>query len=169
MRRSVWGVVALAVLLASCSSMPRAFEPTLAAAPQSRQAYDQRLLFCRQQIAAAMDKKGRLASGAGGAAIGAGAGVAAGAATASAVPVMAGGAAAVAGMMIITAPLAGVFAAWGIAKMKRAQKERVIKAVMAKCLAEGGYQVAGFDALSKRQARELAAALKQANAAAPAQ
>ena len=81
--KTVLMVMAGAVALSGCSSRPRNFAPVLAAAPADQQAYDARVKLCRERLAARMDKSGRLASAAGGTAVGLGAGYAAGAATAA--------------------------------------------------------------------------------------
>ena len=155
-------VVAGALLLSACSSRPRQFEPRLAAAPADQAANEAKLQSCRQDIAARTDKSGRLVSAAGGAALGVGAGYAAGAATMAGSSAGIGGAAAAgaaAAAALIVLPVAGVAGAWGISKIKKSKKERAIKAAMAECLAEGGYSVGQWRALSKREARALAAAM----------
>ena len=147
-----------AMLVSACSSRPRSFEPLLAAAPADQQAYDAQLHTCRQQIAARTDKSGRLVSAAGGAAIGVGAGYAAGTATMAGSAGMIGAAGAAAAAAITVLPIAGLAGAWGISKIKKSKKERAIKTAMADCLQQGGYTVDRWRALSKREARALAAA-----------
>jgi hypothetical protein len=41
-------------------------------------------------------------------------------------------------------PFAVLGGAWGMAKMKRAKKERAVKTAMAGCLQERGHQVTGW-------------------------
>lgn len=156
-RKTISYLLMLSLGLSACSSRPRSFAPKLSAAPASEMAYQQQLLDCRRQVAARMDKSGRLGSAAGGAAIGAGATAAAGAAVAGTTYGTMGAAMAAAGAVLAVAPVTAIFGAWGVAKMKRSKKEKAIKAAMAQCLAQGGYQIAGWDALSKRQAKELMA------------
>lgn len=136
--------VAAAILLQGCSSRPRTFAPTLAA-PQSSQptfdqaAFDRAYDDCTELLAQGkLDNSGRLASAAGGAA-GGGAAVAVGGATAAAVTGYGG--MAVAAATVVLLPFAVVGGAIGMSKMKRAKKEKVIKAKMAGCLAERGYLV----------------------------
>jgi hypothetical protein len=84
-----------------------------------------------------------------------GAGAAAGAATAAAgstAAAMAGGYAglAAASATVILLPFAILGGAWGMSKVKRAKKERAIKTAMEGCLAERGYQVAGWSKAVKK-------------------
>lgn len=136
--------VAASLLLSACSSRPRTFAPTLAA-PQSGQAAFDQAAFDRANaecnrllVAGKLDQNGRLASAAGGAAAG-GAGLAVGGATAAAVAGYGG--MAVAAATVVLLPFAVVGGAIGMSKMKRAKKEKMIKAKMAGCLAERGYLV----------------------------
>ncbi len=136
--------VAVAVLLQGCSSRPRTFAPTLAA-PQSgpgvfdQAAFDRAYADCTQLLVQGkLDDSGRLASAAGGAAA-SGAAVAVGGATAAAVAGYAG--MAVVAATVVLLPFAAVGGAIGMSKMKRAKKEKAIKAKMAGCLAERGYLV----------------------------
>jgi hypothetical protein len=150
-------VVCGAVLVSACSSRPRYFAPVLAAAPAEQQAYEAHLQLCRERIAGRMDRSGRLASAAGGTAVGVGAGYAAGAATAAgtAGTLGAGAAAAVAALTVL--PIAGLAGAWGVSKIKKTNKERAIKAAMAECLSEGGYSVESWRVMSKQEVRALPA------------
>ena len=90
---------------------------------------------------------GRAGSAASGVAAGAGT-AAVGGATAAAVGGYAGLAAASATIVLL--PFAIVGGAWGMSKMKRAKKERTIKAAMAGCLRERGYEVAGWSKSLKK-------------------
>ena len=51
---------------------------------------------------------------------------------------------------VVLLPFAIVGGAWGMAKMKRAKKERAIKTAMTGCLQERGYQVAGWSKAAKK-------------------
>lgn len=155
-RRNLLAVTACAGLfIQGCSSRPRAFAPTLAA-PQSGQAvfdqaaFDQAYATCsRLLIEGKLDQSGRLASAAGGAAAG-GAGVAVGTATAAAVAGY-GGMAVVAATVVLL-PFAIVGGAVGMAKMKRAKKEKAIKLALTGCLKERGYEVTEWTKMDKRAA-----------------
>ena len=136
--------LAAAVLLQGCSSRPRTFSPTLAA-PQAGQglfdqaAFDRAYADCTHLLVQGkLNDSGRLASAAGGAAA-SGAAAAVGGATAAAVAGY-GGLAVVAATVVLL-PFAAVGGAIGMSKMKRAKKEKVIKAKMSGCLAERGYLV----------------------------
>jgi hypothetical protein len=72
-----------------------------------------------------------------------------------------GGAVAAAMTAVTILPFAGLAGAWGVSKIKKTKKEKAIKAAMAECLSEGGYSVARWDALSKREVRAMAAAPSQ--------
>jgi hypothetical protein len=142
----------LVIVLAAqgCSSRPREFRPTMAAAPsaQSRAAFDKDVAECQQLLVAGkLDTEGRLAS--------AGAGAAAGAAT------MAGGAAlassaglyggmAVASATVVLLPFAAVGGAWMMANAKRSKKEKAIQKVMAGCLTERGHTIVGWEKTGKK-------------------
>lgn len=150
-------VMAGAVAVTGCSSRPRNFAPVLASPPVEQNAYEAYLQTCRERLAARMDRSGRLASAAGGTAVGLGAGYAAGAATAAgtAGTLGAGAAAALAAATVL--PIAGLAGAWGISKIKKTNKERAIKAAMAERLAEGGYSVERWRVMKKREVRAIAA------------
>lgn len=143
-RTTVVGAACAALMLQACSSRPRAFRPTLAAAPSGQTgfdqvAFDQAYATCAQLLAdGKLTNDGRLASAAGGAAAG-GAGLAVGGATATAVAGYGG--MAVAAATVVLLPFAVVGGAVGMSKMKRARKEKAIKAKMGGCLAERGYSV----------------------------
>jgi hypothetical protein len=55
-----------------------------------------------------------------------------------------GAAAAAASATLILAPVVGIAAAVGMAKHKRAKKEREIKTAMTLCLSEAGYEVSSW-------------------------
>ena len=146
-------IVAAAVLVQGCSSRPRAFAPTLAALPSGqttfdRAAFDQANATCSQLLVAGkLDQNGRLASAGVGAAA-SGAAMAVGTVSAAAVAGYSG--LAVLGATIVLLPFAAIGGAVGMAKMKRAKKEKAIKAAMTGCLAERGYAVSGWEKVAKR-------------------
>ena len=136
------------VALQACSSRPREFTPTLAAAPADQAQFETAYTTCQQLLAAGkLDLTGRRGSAATGAAAGAGT-AAVGGATAAAMGGYAGVAAASATIVLL--PFAVVGGAWGMAKMKRARKERAIKAAIGECLHERGYEVAGWSRSLKK-------------------
>ena len=101
-------------------------------------------------IAGKLDQNGRTGSGAAGAATGSAVAVAGGAAAASAGP-WAG--AAVASATIVLLPFAVLGGAWGMAKMRRAKKERAVKTAMAGCLQERGHQVTGWKKTGRKMSK----------------
>jgi hypothetical protein len=140
--KSIAWPLAISLALEACSSRPRAFDPTLAAPAADQSAFDAAYTSCRQLLVAGkLDSSGRSASAGGAAAAGATTAVAGGTAAA-----MAGGYAglAAASATIVLLPFAIVGGAWGMAKMKRARKERAIKAALTGCLQQRGYQVADW-------------------------
>ncbi|WP_310467909.1 hypothetical protein [Sphingomonas sp.] len=157
--RNLLGVAAAASLAVSgCSSRPRAFAPMLAAPPTEQSAFDAAYAECSQLLVAGkLDDSGRLASAAGGAAA-SGAALAAGGATAAAVAGYAG--LAVVAATVVLLPFAAVGGAVGMAKMKRAKKEKAIKAKMSGCLAERGFVVASWAKMSKADIAKAEAAAK---------
>jgi hypothetical protein len=157
-------LIAAGVLLSSCSSRPREFTARLAALPADQAKYDTDYERCRTLVASGKRSNfagGRGASAAAGAA-GAAAGVGLGAAALGGTYATYGAAAAAAGATLVLAPVVGIAAAVGMAKHKRAKKEREIKTAMALCLSESGYEVASW-AKAKRRANK-AADEKQADA-----
>jgi hypothetical protein len=148
MNRNISGAaVAMALIIQGCSSRPRAFTPTLYA-PQAGQAVFDRAAFDRAQadctkllVDGKLNEEGRLASAAGGAAA-SGAAVAVGGATAAAVAGYAG--MAVVAATVVLLPFAAIGGAVGMSKMKRAKKEKAIKAKMGGCLAERGFLVSDW-------------------------
>lgn len=146
MKRVVLCAVTVASLgLQACSSKPRNFTPTLAPPQPSHAAFDQ-AAFDRAYaecntllVEGKLDDSGRLASAAGGAAA-SGAAAAVGGATAAAVAGYGG--LAVAAATIVLLPVAAIGGAIGMSKMKRAKKEKAIKAKMTGCLQERGFVVA---------------------------
>ena len=143
----VWAVIAC-LTLQGCSSRPRNFTPTLAAAPASQTEFDAAYATCQQLfIEGKLDSSGRVGS--------AGAGLAAGGATAAVGSTAAVATAGYAGMAVAAAtivllPFAVLGGAWGMSRAKRAKKERAIKTAMEGCLQERGYQVAGWSKSAKK-------------------
>jgi hypothetical protein len=140
--------LAIALTLEACSSTPRAFDPTLAAPAADPSAFDAAYATCRQLLVAGkLDSSGRSGSAGAGAAAGATTAVAGGTAAA-----MAGGYAGVAAASatIVLLPFAIVGGAWGMAKMKRARKERAIKTALTGCLEQRGYRVGGWSRAAKK-------------------
>jgi hypothetical protein len=149
MNRNLLAVAACgALLIQGCSSRPREFNPTLAAATTDQAAFDSAYATCTRLLAdGKLDQNGRTASLGGGAAVGATT-AAVGMGTATAIGGYGGLAAASATIVLL--PFAIVGGAWGMAKMKRAKKEKFIKTAMGGCLHERGYDVAGWEIVKKR-------------------
>lgn len=152
MRTTISAALAGALLLAGCSSRPREFRPTLAV-PQSGQAafdqaaFDRAYAECSELfVAGKLDSEGRLASaGAGAAAMGTTAVVG----TGTAVAIAGYSGLAVLSATVVLLPFALVGGAVGMAKAKRAKKEKAIKTAMTGCLAERGYQVQSWERVRK--------------------
>ena len=137
------------VTLQGCSSRPREFTPVLAAPPASEAEFDAAYGTCHQLLVAGkLDANGRTASGAAGVAAGAGTAVV-GSTAAAAVGGYAGLAAASATIVLL--PFAVLGGAWGMARMKRAKKERAIKTALEGCLQESGYEVANWSKPAKKK------------------
>ena len=134
---------ALAVVsLTACSSRPRQFAPTLAAAPADQAKFAADYETCRVLVANGQR------SGFGTTVASASAGTAAGLGVGA---VMAGGtygtyaaAAAAAATTLVLMPIAGVIGAWGVAKRSKLKKEKDVKAATQLCLTESGYTVSGW-------------------------
>lgn len=143
--------VTAALALQGCSSRPREFNPVLAAAPADSLAYDAAYQECRQLVAQGkVMSEGRVAS--------AGAGAAAAAATGAAGTAVASGAAgwggfAVLGATVILAPFAVAGGAWGMAKAKKAKKEKLVKTATAQCLEQQGYEVEEWEPAKGNRSR----------------
>ena len=145
----------MSLALSGCSSRPRTFAPTLSSPQADRSALDQAAADCHGLLVAGkLDQSGRLASA--GAAAGAGA-TAAAVGGASAAAVAGYGGLAVASATIVLLPFAIVGGAIGMAKMKRAKKEKAIKTAMAGCLKERGFMVEGWTKMTKAEAANAAA------------
>ncbi len=146
--KSIVCAVAVALTLSGCSSRPREFAPQLATPPASSAALDASIAECSELLVAGkLDRNGRAGSGAAGAAAGGAVAVAGGAAASSAG--LAGGAA-LASATVVLLPFVALGGAWGMAKMKRAKKEKAIKTAMAGCLQERGHQVAGWEKTGRK-------------------
>jgi hypothetical protein len=154
LRASFIAVTASAVLVTGCASNPRSFAPVLAAAPADEGAFQQVLASC-QEIAAQSGggRSGRLTSA--GAGIAGGAGAAAVGTAATAGTYSSYGAAAAAGSaLIVTVPIIGLGAAWGLARINRGNKERRINQAAQDCLATEGYAVTSWERARDRQPEE---------------
>ena len=155
MRKPITAARACALLLGGCSSRPREFTPMVAAPPAGQAAFDQAAFDsayanCSQLLVAGkLDSEGRLASaGAGAAAMGTTAVVG----TGTAVAVAGYSGLAVLSATVVLLPFALVGGAVGMAKAKRAKKEKAIKTAMTGCLAERGYQVTNWERARKTRA-----------------
>ena len=166
-RTMITYAIIAAVALQGCSSRPRAFNATLAAPPADQAAFEADVATCnRLLVEGKLDRNGRSASAGAGAAAGATT-AAVGGATAAAIGGYGGLAAASATIVLL--PFALVGGAWGMAKMKRAKKEKAIQTAMAGCLAERGHQVTGWVKAKKQDAGREAklAPVTSAETAAP--
>jgi hypothetical protein len=136
-------ILLMAASLAACSSRPREFAPTFAAAPADAAGFEADYQKCRVMVANGQ-RSGfglRLASGGAGVAAGAGVGMAMAGGTYSTVA----GAMAAASATLVLMPVVAVASAWGVAKRSKLKKEKAIKSATGLCLAEHGYQVAGWE------------------------
>lgn len=152
--RILSGLLAGSVMVAGCSSTPRAYAPVLTAPAADQRLFDQATAECTSLLVAGkLDREGRLAS--------AGMGVAAGAATmaagagAATAAGLAGGMA-IASATVVLIPFAMIGGAVGMAKIKRANKEQAIKTAMTGCLRERGYNVGAWQRTSKARVRPRA-------------
>lgn len=138
-RRFGPAVLILALSLSACSSRPREFAPSLAAAPADQSKFEADYLTCRTMVAEGQRSGfgARLASGGVGVAAGAGVGVAMAGGTYGTMA----GAAAAASATLVLMPVVGVLGAWGLAKAKKSKKERELKQALGTCLSELGYTV----------------------------
>ena len=153
-REMLIAALATTVLLEGCSSRPRVFTPTLAA-PQfghasfDQAAFDQAYATCSQLLVdGKVDQRGRLASAGAGAAAGGTAAVVGGTTAAA---VAGYGGLAVASATIVLLPFVAIGGAIGMAKMKRAKKEKAIKTAMTGCLKERGHDVTGWEKAAKKR------------------
>ena len=146
-------LVSAAVSLSACSSRPREFAPTLAAAPADNAKFSADYESCRTMVAQGQrsDFGARVASGG----VGVAAGVGLGAAVAGGGGGTMVGAMAAASTMLVAAPIIGVAGAWGVAKRNKNKKEREIKAATALCLSELGYTVDTWQVAKNQQPIKL--------------
>ena len=148
MQKFVCVFAAAAVAVSGCSSRPREFTPSLAAAQTDQAAFDKDYAECSDLLVAGkLDGNGRLGS--------AGVGVAAGAATMGAGAAAATSAglytgAAIASATVILIPFVALGGAWGMAKIKRGKKEKAIQTAMAGCLTERGHTIVGWQNTGKK-------------------
>jgi hypothetical protein len=150
MRKRVTAAVAAVLVIGACSSRPREFQPSMAAAPsaENQAKFDADVSECHDLlIAGKLDSSGRLAS--------AGAGAAAGAVTAvggAALASSAGlyGGMAVASATVVLLPFAALGGAWMMANAKRSKKEKAIQTIMAGCLTERGHTIVGWEKTGKK-------------------
>ena len=148
-RNILFGAACASLVVQGCSSRPRAFNPTLAAPPADQAAFDAAYAECdRLLVEGKLDRSGRLASGAAGAAAGAAMAVAGGAAASSA-GIYAG--AAVASATVVLIPFVVLGSAFGLSKIKRGKKERGIRTAMNGCLKERGYGITGWEKVKKKR------------------
>ena len=144
MRKTIGAALACALVVGGCSSRPRQFTPMLAAPPSGQMAFDQAAFdkaynSCTELLVAGkLDEHGRFDSAVGGAAA---AGTTAVVGTGTAVAVAGYSGLAVLSATVVLLPFALVGGAVGMAKAKRAKKEKAIKTAMTGCLAERGYVV----------------------------
>ena len=148
--RNAGAALVIAAMVSGCSSRPREYTPTLAAAPSApnRAAFDKDVAECQQLLVAGkLDQEGRLAS--------AGAGAAAGAATMAGGAALAGSAGLYGGMAVASAtvvllPFAAIGGAWAMANAKRSKKEKAIQKVMAGCLTTRGHTIVGWEKTGRK-------------------
>ena len=137
-----------ALSLQGCSSRPREFSPTLAAAPADQTGFETAFSECRQlMVDGKLTSHGQLASGGAGAAVGATT-AAVGGTAAAAVGGYAG--LAVASATVVLLPFAAVAGAWRLAKTKKNKKEKGIQQAMAGCLTGRGYPVVGWEPVPRK-------------------
>lgn len=148
MRKQVALCLVGAVVVQGCSSRPREFVPTLAAAPdQAKFAAD--YSQCRElMVTGKLDSRGRLASAATAGAAAAAAGTA-GAVAASSAGLYAG--AAIASATIVALPIVALGGAFGMAKAKQKSKEAAIRDVMTVCMQQRGYAITSWVRAPKGQ------------------
>ena len=148
-------VTGLSVVVSGCSSRPRSFAPTLSEPVVDQTALDRAVAECHALLVAGkLDQSGRLASAGAGAAVGGTAAVAGGATAAA---VAGYGGLAVASATIVLLPFAIIGGAIGMSKIKRAKKEKAVKAAMSGCLQQRGFVVEGWTKMSKGEAAAVAA------------
>ena len=151
----VGSVLTLCLSLEACSSTPREFTPQLASAPAAQPEFEAAYATCRELLVSGkLDANGRSGSAAAGAGAGAGTAAVGGAAAAAA---GGWGGVALASATIVLLPFAVVGGAWGMSRVKRARKERVIKTALEGCLREKGYEVVAWARAPRKAHHNLAA------------
>ena len=142
------GALILCLGLQACSSRPREFEPRLSTPTANQADFTAAYASCQQlYVAGKLDSSGRSASAAVGAGAGAGTAAVGGAAAAAAGGY---GGLALASATIVLLPFAVLGGAWGMARAKRAKKERAVKTALSGCLHERGYEVAEWTKVAKK-------------------
>jgi uncharacterized protein YcfJ len=139
--RALGAVLAIASLSA-CSSRPRQFAPTLAAAPADQTQFATDYENCR--VLVANGQRSGFGSTMASAGVGTAAGVGVGVAMAGGTYSTVAAATAAAATTVILMPIAGVIGAWGMAKRSKLKKEKEVKAATQLCLTENGYTVAAW-------------------------
>lgn len=142
--RTRYLLIAIA-LLGACSSAPRRFTPVLAAPPVDELQYRRDLEECEAQAVAGTGKgSARVASGTAGVAAGMAAGAVGSVAT-SGTYASYGAAMGAGAMALLAVPVAGITAAWGMARAKRHRRERNLEEGVTACLGDRGYVVTQWD------------------------
>jgi hypothetical protein len=153
-----------AASLTACSSRPRQFVPTLAAAPADSAQFESDYMNCR--VLVANGQRSGFGATAASAGVGTAAGVGVGVAMAGGTYSSVAAATAAAATTLVLMPIAGVIGAWGMAKRSKVKKEREVKAATQLCLTENGYTVSGWKADKKqkriKRAKKAAAAVQAA-------
>jgi hypothetical protein len=154
--------IAVAVSLSACSSRPRQFAPTLAAAPADQTKFAADYENCR--VLVANGQRSGFGATAASAGVGTAAGVGVGVAMAGGTYGSVAAATAAAATTVILMPIVGVLGAWGMAKRSKTKKEKEVKAATQLCLTENGYTVEKWehDKKQKRIKRTKAPAAAKA-------
>ena len=147
------------MVLSGCSTRPREFSPTLAVPTATAATAQETFNKCRTLALGGVRSgfAGRVASGVGGAAVGFGVGTAVAPVVASAVaPGFLGTNAVAAGVTAGTATLLviGPLVGFGISRVIRSGREKKLKAAMASCMTEFGYDVDGWSKSKRPKKRD---------------
>jgi hypothetical protein len=62
-------------------------------------------------------------------------------------------------------PVVGLAGAWGISKIKKTKKERIIKAATGECMSRNGFAVDDWRVMSRREVRAMDAVKARHNSA----
>ena len=147
------------MVLSGCSTRPREFSPTLAPPTSTAAAAQETFNKCRTLALGGVRSgfAGRVASGAGGAAVGIGVSAAVAPAVFGAVTpgflgtnAFAAGVSAGAASLLVVGPLVG----FGISRAIRSGREKKLKAAMATCMTEFGYEVDGWNKSKRPKKRD---------------